>query len=496
MALRAQWQGASASARWGLVLGGMLVLAATVALAVWALRSDDGVLFRRLEAADAATLTRELDRMKVPYRLEDEGATILVDGAKVHQTRLRLMGRDLPLHGAVGFELFNDADLGMTEFAQRVNYLRALQGELTRTIVSLAEVRSARVHLALPEEGLFRRERARPKASVTLSLREGRSLRREQVHGIQRLVAAAVPGVEPRDVTLVSDQGVALTDEGADTDGASSSHRLAVKREVEVYLADKANAVLTGAFGAGRALASVDVTLDMRQVRLTTEDVTGPQTAAPGEITTGVVVRERETVREAPRNVSAVPASPEGASIAPTHREVEYQVGRRVEQVISGPGSIVRIQAVGVVREPLDAAGVEQVRALIGHAVGASRERGDTVHVLPMANAVTSTTRDSAGLGGDSRHASDASAVVSPGFIGGLAAGNGAPVGNADRPEASLRWLPAWLALLAFTVAAVLVWKARRVRPQARLPDRDEALSTIRTWLDSDADTSASRGRQ
>ena len=496
MALRAQWQGASASARWGLVLGVMLVLAVTAALAAWAFRADDGVLFSRLEAADAATLTRELERMKVPYRLEDEGSTILVDGAKVHQTRLRLMGRDLPLHGAVGFELFNDADLGMTEFAQRVNYLRALQGELTRTIVSLSEVRSARVHLALPEEGLFRRERARPKASVTLSLREGRSLRREQVHGIQRLVAAAVPGIEPRDVTLVSDQGVALTHDGDDADGVSSSHRLAVKRDVETYLADKANAVLTGAFGAGRALASIDVTLDMRQVRLTTEDVTAPQTGAPGEIPTGVVVRERETLRDAPRHAPAAAASPDGTSIGPGHREVEYQVGRRVEQVISGPGSILRIHAVGVVREPLDAAGIEQVRALIGHAVGASKDRGDTVHVLPMSNALSSTARDPAGWAGDARHSPDAPAAASSIVIGGAAAGNAAAAVKPDRAEVAIRWLPAWFAGIALVVAAFLLGKSRRARARATIVDRDEALSTIRAWLAADADTSTSGRRQ
>lgn len=496
MVLRAQWQGASVSARWGLVLGALIVVAVTVALALWAFRTDDGVLFSRLEAADAATLTRELDRMKVPYRLEDEGSTILVDSATVHQTRLRLMGRDLPLHGAVGFELFNDADLGMTEFAQRVNYLRALQGELTRTIVALSEVRSARVHLALPEEGLFRRERARPKASVTLALREGRSLRREQVHGIQRLVAAAVPGIEPRDVTLVSDQGVALTHEGEEAEGVSSSHRLAVKRDVESYLADKANAVLTGAFGAGRALASVDVTLDMRQVRLTTEDVTAPPTGDPGEIPTGVVVRERETVREAPRNAAAVAASTEGAQVSPGHREVEYQVGRRVEQVISGPGTIVRIHVVGVVREPLDAAGIEQVRALIGHAVGVSKERGDTVHVMPMVNVASPTNRGPSGLGADSHPSTDVPVAAATKAIGGPAVGSGGVAGRPDRAEVASRWLPAAFAMIALAVAAVLFLKVRRVRPRAAIVDRDEALSTIRAWLAADADPSTSRGRQ
>jgi flagellar M-ring protein FliF len=486
MALTAMWRGLGTAARWGLVAGVLVVLAVTAALAAWALRVDEEVLFSRLDPADAATLTRELERMKQPFRLEDDGSTILVDRSQVHQTRLRLMGRDLPLHGAVGFELFNDADLGMTEFAQRVNYQRALQGELTRTIVSLAEVRSARVHLAMPEEGLFRRERARPKASVTLSLRDGRSLRREQVSGIQRLVAAAVPGIEPRDVTLVSDRGVALSHDGDDAEGmAASSQRLVIKREIEAYLADKANAVLTRAFGPGRALASVDVSIDMRQVRSTTEDVTAPP-AGPGDLPTGVVVRERETLRDAARGAAV--AGPEQPAAQGSHREVEYQVGRRVENVVTAPGGIVRVQALAVVREPLDAAAVEQVRSLVAHAVGIVRERGDTVHVQAMGAATLPPA------GGPTGAADEAAAAV---------ADRPAPVGRPPGPPAaagalqagaglaSAGWMTAAAVLAAgLVVAWALLHRQRRrsgqAAPELSAAERAQALGRVRDWLAAD----------
>ena len=123
------WQSLSALARTGLIVGSLAIIAAALSVA-WIMRSDYQVLFGNLSAQDAGAMTAELDRMKVPYRLDEQGNTILVDRDIVHKTRLKLMGKNLPLSGAVGFELFNNADFGMTEFAQKINYQRALQGSL------------------------------------------------------------------------------------------------------------------------------------------------------------------------------------------------------------------------------------------------------------------------------------------------------------------------------------------------------------------------------
>ncbi|MFY7940151.1 MAG: flagellar M-ring protein FliF, partial [Burkholderiaceae bacterium] len=131
------------------------------------------MLFSDLKPQDAGAMTAELERLKVPYQVADNGTAILVDKAVVHTTRIKLMGKELPLHGAVGLELFNNTDFGMTEFAQKINYQRAVQGELTRTILSLAEIRVVRVHLALPEQGLFKQATSKAKASISLTLRQG-----------------------------------------------------------------------------------------------------------------------------------------------------------------------------------------------------------------------------------------------------------------------------------------------------------------------------------
>src|SRR3954467_4921325 len=137
----------------GAGLAGIVLLVALSAW--WLLRPDRAVLFADLRPQDAALMAAELDKLKLAYTVADNGATLLVDRAQVHATRMKLMDKELPLHGAVGLELFNNSDFGMTEFAQKVNYQRALQGELTRTILSFPEVQDVRVHLALPEQGLF-----------------------------------------------------------------------------------------------------------------------------------------------------------------------------------------------------------------------------------------------------------------------------------------------------------------------------------------------------
>jgi flagellar M-ring protein FliF len=376
------WDTMAPRARRVLVAGGVAVLLLAGAGGWWLLRTEPAVLFSDLRGEDAAMIAGELEKLKIPYTLSEQGTTLLVDRSQVHSARMKLMGRELPLHGSVGFELFNTSDFGMTEFAQKINYQRALQGELTRTILAFPEVRAARVHLALAEQGLLRQNTTRPKAAITLTLRTGQSLRPEQASGIQRLVAAAVPGLQAQEVTIVDQRGVAITRAAESEEAAGGAARLELKREMEIYLARKATSVLDQAFGAGQALASVDLTLDMDQVRVTTEDVlSAPGTR--GGPATGVLVREREAARDsaAPESRNPEPRAVRGSSM---QRDVEYQAGRRVEQVVSQPGAVRRMQVVAVVRQSLAPEQREQVQKLLAAAVGASTERGDTVVVQAL----------------------------------------------------------------------------------------------------------------
>lgn len=171
------------------------------------LRTDYVVLYTDLKPADASAIVVQLDAKGVSHRLRDNGTTILVPTDQADTVRLAVAGSDIPMKGAVGFELFNKSDMGLTDFAQKINYQRALQGELARTIMMMDGVESARIHLALPERSLFRGNRAVPKAAVEVITKLGRTLTPDRIAGIQQLVASAVPDLALGDVAILDGDG-------------------------------------------------------------------------------------------------------------------------------------------------------------------------------------------------------------------------------------------------------------------------------------------------
>lgn len=485
--------------RLGLMIGALVIAIATAAFGYVCLRTDYQVLFADLSPQDAAAMTAELDRIKVPYVLSGQtdpergdSATILVDRNEVYRTRIKLMGKDIPLHGAVGFELFNNNDLGMTEFSQRINYQRALQGEITRTILGLKEIRDARVLLVLPEQGLFKQSSSRAKAAITLTLKTGQSLRKEQVAGIQRLVSAAVPGIQVDDVTLVDQSGIALTrssgsSSGDAADAAQAMTRLELKRDMEDYLLRKASAVLDRSLGLGVATASVDVTLNMDRVQSSTDEPVAVSSRA-GSTPTGVLSRERSVVRES--SGTGAQAAAGGAAVPDSsQRETEYVVGRHVEQVVTQPGSLRRIQVAVVVHKALSAAQQESLRQTVAAAVGASFERGDTV-VMQLADPIEAAPAGRAvpspGPGRRLVEQDETDPRAGGPMRDDADAGRGPPHG-----DTFLIWLVTspllWIVGAGVLVMLVLVLATgRRTRSPRALSDseRQEVLLRLRQWVD------------
>ncbi|MES9851136.1 MAG: flagellar basal-body MS-ring/collar protein FliF [Candidatus Thiodiazotropha sp. L084R] len=209
--LKETWHNSGLGSRSGLIGGAVLILALTFAASWWLLQNRSAVLFTDLEPNDAAAVVTELERMKVSYKLAGDGTRIMVPEDQVHEIRLKLLGNGLPLNGGVGFEVFDNAEFGMTEFAQRINFQRAMQGELTRTITSLKEVKYARVHLVMPEASLFKESKTPPSASITIFLKPGAQLNQQQIEGIQRLVSASVQGLESAGVTIIDQYGKTLS---------------------------------------------------------------------------------------------------------------------------------------------------------------------------------------------------------------------------------------------------------------------------------------------
>ncbi len=196
-----------------IIVGLATLVGAALLFLLWFLliRTPYAPAFTGINSADALTITQELDRLKTPYELADEGTTILVPQDRVDVARVNILGGELPLKGAVGFELFNNSDMGLTDFAQKINYQRALQGELARTIMALDEIESARVHLSLPEAGVFERDRRPAKASITVATKRGGPVDDNVVRGIQQLVASAVPDLNVGNVAVLDSKGALLS---------------------------------------------------------------------------------------------------------------------------------------------------------------------------------------------------------------------------------------------------------------------------------------------
>jgi flagellar M-ring protein FliF len=487
------WAGMERRARVGLVTGVIVVAGVCLALGLWAYRSDYQVLFADLAARDAAAMTAELDKLKAPYRLAGDGNTILVPQDQVYKLRLKLMGKDTPLYGAVGFEVFNNADLGMTEFVQKVNYQRAIQGELTRTIQAIDEVQSARVHLALPEQGLFKRAAAKAKASVTLMLKPGKTIGAEQVTGIQRLVAASVPDVQPDDVTVLDQHGVALTrNDGSDRGGASASAQLDSKRGTEEYLQKKVDQVLERTFGAGQAVASIDVVLNLDQSKVTTEEVLPSAGKSAQGNPAGVVIRERYSTQgeDTPRTA---PGAKDGAAADASMAEAEYQVGRRVEQLEHARGGVRRMTVAVLVRQPLSAYQAAQLKEVVGTAVGINVQRGDAIVVQSMDEFVAAKTDDA-----QARLAPVAAAAPA------APAAPAAAAGVASQPAYLVALAAAaTVAVLAGLLGAALARRRRvvlaKVVPAAPAPLSEAAraamLLQLRDWIEHGAADNARESR-
>lgn len=198
-----------ASRKQYLIFGGILaVVFAALALGYFLfLRTDYSILASGLRPEEASAIVAELDKRGVSYRFEDGGGTIRVPASEADATRVAIAGSDAAARGQIGFELFNKSDMGLTSFAQKINYQRALQGELVRTITAMEGVETARVHLGLPERSLFRGERTAPSAAVTVTMKPGRIADPARVAGIQRLVAAAVPDLPEANVVLLDGHG-------------------------------------------------------------------------------------------------------------------------------------------------------------------------------------------------------------------------------------------------------------------------------------------------
>lgn len=373
-----------------------LLLAALILVPVlinWANTPSYSVAYSGLSESDAAQIVQKLDENRMTYRLRDSG-TILVPSDQVYEVRLRMAREGLPKSGTVGFELFSGNTLGMTEFTQKVNYQRALEGELERTIGSLEAVEAVRVHVVHPERTLLSSEQLPTTASITIRERMGRALDAAQVRAITHLVASSVEGLQPENVVVVDSNGNLLAGGGSEAGSlsAQTDNQRAAEQAAAAEIRKQVQLMLDRTLGPNRAVVQAAVAMDWTQ----REVISNTMEQQPDP-----VVRSSQKIVENYTSAGAVDGGVPGAdsnlptplplvtgengamTYSRTEETFNYEVTQVEAREVQAPGRISRI-SVSVMVDGLDAQSVEMVRAAVAAAAGVDQTRGDQVVVQSM----------------------------------------------------------------------------------------------------------------
>jgi flagellar M-ring protein FliF len=408
----------SARTKGMLVLGGAALAAVVTATWLWSATPTYRVLFTNLSDRDGGAVIAQLSQMNIPYKNAD-GGTVLVPQEKVHEARLKLASAGLPKGSVVGFEVMETQKFGVTQFQEQVNYQRALEGELARSVQSLAPVASARVHLALPKQSGFLRDKQPPTASVLIQLHPGKVLDRAQVAGIVHLVSSSVPELNPKNVSVVDQAGNLLASERAGGGAGLDAAQLDYVAQIEGNTIKRIEDILAPIVGPGNVRAQVTADVDFSQVENVAETY-GPnqstdkaairsqstnESSQPGPNTPqgvpGALSNQPPVPPTAPINGQAAPlnANQAGAAAgASTRREAvtNFEVDKTVRHVRQASGQIRRLTAAVVLNyRPVKADGkgaaqaaalsekeIQNVTALVREAMGFNAQRGDSLNVV------------------------------------------------------------------------------------------------------------------
>lgn len=396
-------------------------------LIFWNNRPDYQVLFSNLSQEDAGEILTKIKEKKIQYQLTNSGTTILIPRDQVYDTRITLAAEGLPKGGGIGFEVFDRTNLGTTDFVQKLNYQRALQGELSRTIRQIKEVEQARVHIVAPKESLFVEEQKKPTASVFIKTRSGMTLGAAQVEGIVHLVASAVEGLEPGNITVVDTSGKILSKRiEPGLIGQLTTGQLEYQRNIEEGLRKKIQGMLEEVLGLNRAIAQVSAEIDFQEVNIIEESydskpvIRSEQRSSEksSSTTRGNVLREGKGEappdQKAPKGKATLNAetsakasttllsSPASTSSSQRQNEIRnYEISKVNRQIKNPVGSVKRISVAVIVdgnyKETAGSKGtktkqyvprppeeMKNLEAIIKRAIGYNERRGDQVELINM----------------------------------------------------------------------------------------------------------------
>ncbi|MEI7537356.1 MAG: flagellar basal-body MS-ring/collar protein FliF [Comamonadaceae bacterium] len=427
------------NSRLPLMLGVSAAVAAMAALWLWSRAPDYGVLYSNLSDRDGGAIIASLQQMNIPYKFSEGGGALLVASNKVPEARLRLAAQGLPKGGNVGFELMDNQKFGTSQFAEQINYQRALEGELARSINSISAVSSARVHLALPKASLFVRDQKKPSASVVLSLHPGRTIDDGQISALVHLISSSVPELSAKSITVVDQNGNLLSAANAEARGLDTS-QLKYAKEIEQGYIRRIEAILQPIVGNNNVHAQVSADIDFSIVENTDEKyrpnsepgsaaIRSQQVSESGQQGSSVVggvpgalsnqppgtalapVAPASQVKPAPQaalasktgapaaSASPVAASAVASAATPVNARKEgttnFELDHSIRHVQQGAGAIKRLSVAVLVNyrvtqgaqgkretQALTPAELEQIKNLVKETMGFSAERGDSVNVV------------------------------------------------------------------------------------------------------------------
>jgi flagellar M-ring protein FliF len=398
--IKSSWQGMNNNQRALWVGIPVAALALVTVISMWVSQPNYTPLFSNLTNEDAGAIVAELKDSKIPYKLTGNGKTVEVPTRYVYDTRLQMATQGLPKGGGVGFEIFDKTSLGVTDFTQRINYVRALEGELNRTIASIDAIQEAKVHLVLPKKELYEEMQQEPTASVLVKLKPDQKVDYDQVKAMVHLVSSAVEGLKPVNVTIVDTKGEVLTDqirdellESSETYSFSkqlklSNQQIMMQKEFEKDVQRRVETMLAKVLGSSRATVRVTAELNFDQVEKK-DEIYEPIVGGKG------IIRSSKRNLESYTGVGVYPGGVPGTdSNIPGYKSVvsgnsqytkseateNYEITKREKHVVETVGSVKRL-SVAVLVDNLQPQQVESVKKAVKAAAGLDLGRGDQIEV-------------------------------------------------------------------------------------------------------------------
>lgn len=314
---------------------GVLVLGIGMLLYSTREKKEYAILFTDLDEKSASSIVENLKSRQVDYQIDDEGKTILVAKETVYDERMELAKEGLPAEGGVGYEIFDKTNLGMSEFVQKLNYRRALEGELARTISAMNEIKTAKVNITIPEKTLFEKDKKEPTAAITLFFKNGQGSDRVSIVGIQNLVASSVEGLLPGAVTVVDHRGKILSPEPLDDKSVTgmTSKQYMQQREVEENITQKVQTLLDGVLGYGNSEVRVSAELDFTQSDKTITDFDPEEQ----------VVRSEQNITDNSKSSDSLSYPAVNMEKGVSNQIANYEISKTVQRVIEGVGNVKRL---------------------------------------------------------------------------------------------------------------------------------------------------------